>query len=139
MLHRHAEAEGLHVDDGSRRWIEFRRGAPPDESPFVRDVLTKTIYVSVWRGAGDKDLEVSVDDGGHQGRPWLTFLRGDRPELATKARIRLLAEIRARWPEARDIPVTPNGRLPLAHDLVWTGASYVVKPERAAAYDQRGD
>lgn len=139
MLRRHAEAEGLHVDDGSRRWIEFRRNAPADEAPSVREALTKTIYISVWRGGGDKDLEVSVDDGGHRGRPWLVFFRGDQPGLATKARIRLLAEIRARWPDARDVPVMPNGALPLAHDLVWTGASYAVKPERVAAYGRRGD
>ena len=122
------------MDDGSQEWIEFRRNAPADEPHSVRDALTKTIHVSVWRGADGRDLEVLVDDGGRQGRPWLMFLRGDQPELATKARLRLLAEIKARWPEARDIPVMPSGSLPLADNLHWTGTAYVVKPGHVVSY-----
>jgi hypothetical protein len=134
LLRRNALAGGLHVDDGTERWIQFRRGAPSDEPPDARNVLTKTIYVGVYRGTNDSDMEMEVDDGGHQGRAWLTFFRGKRPELATKTRVQLLAEIKHRWPDARDVPVMPNGGLPLADDLVWTGTSYAVKPERLAAY-----
>lgn len=127
------------MDDGTERWIRFRRNAPADESPFVRNMLTKTISVSVWRGADDSDLQVSVDDGGHQGRAWLTFFRGEHPELATKVRVELLAEIKRRWPEARDIPVMPSGSLPFAEDLVWTGTAYAVKAERLPAYTAKGE
>jgi hypothetical protein len=134
MLQRHAREEGLHVDDRSQEWMESRRQADPGEPRLANDVLAKTIYVGVWRGEEDKDMEVLVDDGGRQGRPWLMFSRGDQPELATRSRRRLQAKIKARWPDARDVPVMPSGALPLADDLVWTGESYVVKPERAAAY-----
>lgn len=132
MLNRHAAEAGLHVYDGSDEWIEFRkRTASPKEPPFAKSVGVKTIYVSVWRG---KHSEILVDDGGHQSRPWLMFSRGEAPDLATATRTRLLSEIRARWPEARDVPVTPGGGLPLAQDLIWTGKAYVVKPERVSAY-----
>ena len=135
---RHCAAEdGLHVDDGTEQWIQFRRTAPPDEPPSARSVLTKTIYASVYRGADDTDLEIVVDDGGHQGRAWLSFLRGTHPELATRDRIQVLDEIMRRWPDARDVPVMPNGSLPLTDDLVWTGTSYAVKPARLAGYAKR--
>jgi hypothetical protein len=138
MLRRNAREGGLHVDDGTDEWIKFRRGASSDEPPDARNVLTKTIYVGVYRGADDGDMEVGLDDGGHQGRAWLTFFKGKNPELATKVRVRLLAEIRRRWPDTRDVPVMPNGALPLAEDLVWTGASSAVKPERLTGYASTG-
>lgn len=133
MLHAHASEEGQHVDDGTEEWIEFRRSSSADDRE-VPSILDKTIYVSVWRDASDKDQELSVDDGGHQGRPWLMFFRGEEPELASGARLRLQAKIKARWPDAREVPVMPSGSLPLADDLIWTGEAYVVKPERAAGY-----
>jgi hypothetical protein len=138
MLRRNAREGGLHVDDGTDEWIKFRLGAPSNEPPAARNVLTKTIYVGVYRGNDDRDMEMDVDDGGHQGRAWLTFFRGKHPQLATKVRVQLLAEIQRRWPDARNVPVMPNGALPLADDLVWTGTSYVVKPERLADYAGRG-
>ncbi len=134
ILRREASAGGLHVDDGSQQWIEFRKSAPKDEPPFAKSVLTKTIYVGVWRGTNDDDPEVFVDDGGHQGRPWLTFLQGEHPDLATKFRTRILTDIGRRWPDARVVPVMPNGALPLSDDLTWTGTAYVVKADRARNY-----
>ena len=134
LLRRHARAGNLHVDDGTAEWIEFRRGSHPDEPPSVTAMLSKTIDISIWRGEEDNELEATVDDGGHNGRPWLMFLRGAHPEVATQFRARLLTEIQARWPEVRNIPVTPDGGLPLSEDLVWTGKSYEIKRERAASY-----
>jgi len=141
MLRREASDGGLHVDDGSQQWIEFRKGAPADEPPFAKSVLTKSIYVGLWRGANDDDPEAFVDDGGHQGRPWLTFLQGKHAERATKVRARLLTDIKRRWPDARAAPVMPNGALPLSSDLTWTGTAYVVKAERVRDYakpDEQG-
>jgi hypothetical protein len=136
ILQHLARENGCHLDDSTAKWIEMRRNAPPEEPAFARRVLTKTIYAAVWRGSDDRDLEILIDDGGHQGRAWLTFSQGKRPELATKLRTRVLGEIKRRWPEARDVPVMPNGALPRAEDLLWTGGTYVVKPDRAAAYGQ---
>lgn len=139
MLRDHAAQSDLHLDDGTQEWIEFRQNAPADESPFVRNLLTKTIYVSISRGRKNGSAEVLVDDGGHQGRPWLIFLKGDHPELATTARVRLIANIKARWPDARDVPVMSDGAAPLADDLIWTGTAYAVKSKRQSAYEQRGE
>jgi hypothetical protein len=134
ILRRVAGEEGLHVDDGTEQWLQFRRGAPANEPPFARDVLTKTIYVGVYRGTNDDDMEMDVDDGGHQGRAWLTFFRGKQPELTAKVRVQVMSEIKRRWPDARDVPVMASGALPLADDLVWNGTTYVVKPNRLAGY-----
>ena len=117
----------------------MRRDAPSNEPAFAKSVLTKTIYASVWRGSDDTDEQILVDDGGHQGRAWLTFGQGEKPALASKLRTQVLGEIKRRWPDVREVPVMPNGRLPLADDLLWTGTSYVVKPERAAAYSHSTD
>jgi hypothetical protein len=134
MLQRVARQQGLHVDDGTKQWIQFRRSASPNEPVVADDVLTKTIYATAYRGSDDSDLEIDVDDGGHQGRAWLTFIRGEHPDLAARTRVQLIADIRRRWSDARSIPVMPNGALPLATDLTWTGTSYVVKPDRLATY-----
>lgn len=127
ILRRRAAENGMHVDDGTEQWIKFRRGAHPDETPWARSVLTKTIYAEVYRGADDGNPEIGVDDGGHQGRAWLTFSRGMRPDLANKTRVQLMSDLKRRWPDARDVPILPGGALPLAEDLSWTGTSYSVK------------
>jgi len=137
ILHRHAQAGGLHVDDVSEQWRQTGERAH-DLPPETQSHFTKTIYVGLWRGDCDDDPEVLVDDGGHLGRPWVTFLKGKQPQLATKARVGLVAEINQRWPDTREVPVMPNGGRPLYYDLVWTGASYVVKPDRVAAYAAQG-
>jgi hypothetical protein len=135
MLQRVARQQGLHVDDGTMQWIRFRRSASSNEPDFANDILTKTIYAAVYRGSDDSDMEIFVDDGGRLGRAWLTFIRGERPDLAAGTRAQLIAEIKRRWPDARSIPVMPSGALSLATDLTWTGASYVVKPDRLASYE----
>jgi hypothetical protein len=133
MLSGQARSGALHLDDASATWAQMTRetpGPPPNATSPVR----KTIYVGLWRGSRDDDPEVLVDDGGHPGRAWVTFLRGKHPMLAEHVRLALLAQIEARWPDARPIPVMPNGSLPLAQDLEWTGTAYVVTPDRVGAY-----
>jgi len=102
MLRRHAAAGGLHVDDVSEPAAQ-NTALPPSERP--------TIYVGVWRGSADDDLEVTVDDTFHQGRPWIVFSRGARPELAAALREALLRDISRRWPGARRLPIDPSGGL----------------------------
>jgi hypothetical protein len=126
ILRRRAAQNGMHVDGDTEQWIALRRESHSDESPWVRSVLTKTIYAEVYRGGDDGDPEIGVDDGGHQGRAWLTFLRGNRPEAATKTRDQLMDDLKRRWPETRQIPILPGGALPLPEDLTWTGKSYSV-------------
>lgn len=119
MLRRHAAADGLHVDD---------------ESANSPSPLGRTIYVGVWRGAGDEDMEISVDDAGHAGRAWVIFSRGAQPERAARLRRIVTADIARRWPEARHIPVTLWGGLPLAEDLRATNQGYEIDPAVAPRY-----
>lgn len=122
MLRRHAAAGGLHVDDVSQE-VERNASSLP---PFAR----RTIYIGVWRGLGDDDLEVSIDDAGHRGRAWVVFSMGAQPVLATRLRENLLAEIVRRWPDARRVPILPSGGLPSADDLRPSADGYKIVPSR---------
>lgn len=131
ILNRRASADGLRVSDQTEASIEMYKRAPRQGGAFVESVLDRTIDISVWRG---RDLEILMEDGGHKGRPWMTFSRGKDTDLATRTRVQLISDVKARWPQARDVPVTPSGGLPFARDLDWTGTAYVVKPDRRNAY-----
>jgi hypothetical protein len=130
MLRRQAAAGGLHVDDGSREREEIQR-ADPNFPDFARGSL----FVGVWRGDNDDDLEVSVDDAGHPNRAWLTFARGSQVEAATRFRETLIRALRQRWPNFRALPILPGGGLPLADDLIHTPSGYRIKRAEAARYD----
>lgn len=118
--------ETLHVDDQSAEWSNIANIHPPD--------TRKSIYVGVWRGKDDNDIEVVVDDGGHIGRAWVTFFRGRDPRMAAVFRKRVVAELKRRWPNALDIPVLPSGGLPLARDLQVTAGGYKIARSAASSY-----
>lgn len=130
MLRRHAAAGGLHVDDVSRQVVELQRS-----DPSFPDFARRSIYVGVFRGTDDDQLEVSVDDSGHPGRAWVIFLRGAQVAAATRLREELLGNIRQRWPDVPSVPVLPDGGLPLADDLVQTPTGYRIMRSRAAGYN----
>ena len=130
VLRRHAAADGaLHVDDVSEEWREFEHEA--DTPADIR----KTIYVGVWRGRNDDDIEASVDDMGHNGRAWVTFLKGRQPDRAARFREGVLADIGRRWPDAKALPVLPTGGLPLSDDLRMTPTGYKIDRSAAARYE----
>lgn len=128
MLRERARLDSLHIDDVSEEWVQLGRGEPAT-SP-----TKKSIYIGLWRTADDKDLLAHVDDGGHLGKAWVVFLAGEQTQLAARVRRGLVADIERRWPHVREVPVMPNGALPLYQDLVWTGSSYAVKSDRTSAY-----
>lgn len=125
MLQRHAAAGGLHVDDNS----EEARGVGGEPSL----ISGRTIYIGVFRGTEDDDMEVLVDDGGHSGRAWVIFSRGAHPDLAARTRAALQDDIFRRWPGAQRLPVLPSGGLPLASDLRLSPDGYRIV--RSAARD----
>jgi hypothetical protein len=129
MLRRHADASGLHVDDGSEEWRQFER-----EANLFAPEDRLTFNVGVWRGANDDEAEAFADDRFHPGRIWVTFLRGSEPDRSTSFRVPLLAEIRRRWRDARPIPILPSGGVPLVGDLVLTRNGYRIARSAAATY-----
>ncbi len=130
LLQRRAAADGeLHVDDVSEKWREFQHDA---DTPAATRM---PIYVGVWRGVNDDDIEASVDDIGHNGRAWVTFLRGRQPDRAARFRRGVLAEIGRRWPDAKALPVLPTGGLPLPDDLRMTPTGYKIDRTAAATYE----
>jgi hypothetical protein len=121
---------GLHVDDVSEEWREMEamdETSPPGERG--------TLYVGVWRGADDEEMEAEADDHGHRGRAWITFHNGPEPRRSAKYRRAVLADVRSRWPDSRILPILPSGGLPLARDLRPTAAGYGIAAESAAAYE----
>jgi hypothetical protein len=129
LLRQQAAAHGLHVDDLS---AQQRRNM--EELPLPA-ALRGTLFVGVWRGANDDEMEAGADDMGHPGRAWLNFARGTDPVRSTRVREAFLAALRRRWPGARPIPVTPAGGLPLAEDLRWMAQGYRIDRARAASYE----
>jgi hypothetical protein len=127
ILRRDASAGGLHVEDVSDAWA--RLGAR-ERDPLLR----KSIYIGLWRGFLHGDLEVTVDDGGHPGRPWVIFSRGEHPTLAGQFRDGLLRDINHRWPDALELPISPSGGLPLVQDLRATPTGYKIVRSAAAGY-----
>ncbi len=130
VMRQHAAASGLHVDDGSAQWREFEReaeqSAPADQVTF---------NLGVWRGADDEEPVAFADDRFHQGRVWVTFLRGTKPDGFKAYRDATISEIANRWPEAKSLPILPWGGLPHARDLVLTANGYRISRSSAAAYE----
>jgi hypothetical protein len=119
-----AEAEGFHVD-----------AADADDLQMLSKALPMNIHAAVWRGADDDEVLAGVDDmGGHLGRAWITFSRGEDPRLASRFRERAMRRILARWPSTQSLPILPTGGIPLAADIRLTPEGYRVKPEAASRY-----
>jgi hypothetical protein len=129
ILRRRAAADpSLHVDDVSARWRDLAAGAA--SLPEVDG----TIYVGIWRGENDDELEVDANDMGHKGRVWLTFPKGTQPDRSTKLSTGLIGAVRDRWPDAEPLPVLPSGALALSTDLRKTSAGYKVAKSAAGRY-----
>jgi hypothetical protein len=129
MLRQQAPLQGFHVDDVSAKWRDFEQHVK-DFPPAIQ----KTIYVGVWRGKDDDDLIVSVDDGGHPRKAWITFYRGPEPKFAEQFWDTLTGEIRRRWPDVHSIPILPSGGLPLSNDLILTPQGYKIVRSAAERY-----
>jgi hypothetical protein len=112
-LRKHAAQSGLH--DGSLKWREFERTAkqisPEDQVTF---------NAGVWQGENDDEAVAFADDRFHQGRVWITFVRGVNPNRFKAYRDATISAIRDRWPEAKFLPILPWGGLTHARDLVLT-------------------
>lgn len=119
----------LHVEDATAQWLAMQ--AREKTTPPAKRA---TLYVGVWRGADDKAPVADAMDYLHAGRVWVTF-RDDRdPASSARFRIAALREIRAHFPQAHDLPVLPDGGLPLDRDLRLTAGGYRILAARAGAY-----
>jgi hypothetical protein len=116
----------VHVEDATAQWLAMQardRSTPPGKRA--------TLYVGVWRGAGDKVPLAEAMDYLHPGRVWVTFREGSDP---FHVRVAALSGIQVRFPQAHGLPVLPDGGLPLDADLRLTTQGYRIDPARAAAY-----
>ena len=133
ILRNHAAASGADMVDNSADWQQFERQIK-DPKPDPASVLHKTLYAGLFGDYSDRDPLVELDDGGHEGRPWLIFFNGLHPKKAANLRHSLTRVDYAPLAGCADIPIMPNGGLPLDNDLIWTGHDYVVKPGSVATY-----
>ena len=130
ILRRHATArEELHVDDVTAEWVKFEA-----KTNTVAPAVRGTIFVGVWRGARDDEPIADAEDSTHRGRAWVTFLKGQHTDVAARFRVAVLADIARTWPDARPLPVTPSGGLPLPEDLRLTPSGYKIAPKAAHDY-----
>ena len=125
ILRQSSSSHGLDAIEGSGAWREMMTHSP-DAHPNA--ILQKTIYVALWRGHKDDDLEALVDDGGHMGRPWVIFYDGQHVDLSRRFRTDLISSLRKRWPSAIYIPVDRGGGLPSLKQVEGDG----VQPSKAA-------
>lgn len=130
ILRQNAAASGLHVDDVSAEWREFEQRAKQ-----IAPAEQVTFNVGVWYGADDDEPVVLANDRFHQGKAWVSFLRGVKPDRFKSYRESTIEAIRDRWPEARFLPILPWGGLPHAHDLVLTPSGYKISRSAAADYE----
>jgi hypothetical protein len=129
LLRQAAPKQGFHVDDGSAQWREFARQAKNLPPP-----AHKTLYAGVWSGKDDNDFIAMADDGGHNGRTWITCYSGNHPAAAKRFWLDLNAAIHRRWPTTKPIPILPSGALPLSDDLQITPKGYQIVRSAAAKY-----
>lgn len=129
LLRQAAPKHGFHVDDGSAQWRDFASQGK-DLPPPAR----KTLYAGVWSGKDDDDFIAMADDGGHNGRSWITVYTGKHGAAARRFWVDLKAQLIRRWPAARSIPILPSGALPLSEDLQLTPRGYRINRSAAANY-----
>jgi hypothetical protein len=97
-----------------------------------------TVSLVLYRPIAGKEWpEVTVDEAGHPGIPWVEFVDSWVPQetvAARASRASIVAELRARWPNLREVPVLPDGGLPLRDDLRFTPNGYKVAALAAPNY-----
>ena len=129
IMRRMAVSNGMHVDDDSEKWIAFENSQPPKE----RNTAV-SIYVGIWRGSQDDDLEAGVSDMFHVGRAWVSFYQGGHVDFPADKREQVLAGIMQRWHDARLVPILPSGAEPLAEDLRLTSGGYKIAASAGPNY-----
>lgn len=129
LLRQAAPKQGFHVDDGSEQWRDFAKVAKDLPLP-----ARKKLYAGIWSGKDDDDFIAMADDGGHNGRSWITVYSGKHGAAAKRFWVDLKAQLIRRWPAARTVPILPSGALPLSDDLQLTPRGYRIKRSAAAKY-----
>jgi hypothetical protein len=131
VLRTAAVAEGMHVDAASNHELESEAKVSPD--------FEMTLKAAVWRGPNDDEpIASAMDHHDHLRLVWITFFRGEDPELASQFRESAMHEIMIRWPGTLALPIMPTGAIPLPRDLVRTPGGYAVNPAEAHKYDRAG-
>lgn len=120
-----AKTEGLHVD-----------ATNAEDLKRLSEVSPMTIHAAVWRGKNDDEpLAVAMDLPDNLGRAWISFFKGENPDLAKRFRERAMRKIFERWPSTQQLPIMPTGTIPLPADLRQTSEGYRVSPDAASKYD----
>ena len=130
IMRRIAGASGMHVDDDSAKWIAFENSQPPKERN-----TPASIYVGIWKGSKDDEMEAGISDMFHVGRVWVSFYQNGRAAgIPADKREQVVAQIRQRWPDAKFVPVLPSGGEPLAEDLRLTSDGYKIAASAGPNY-----
>jgi hypothetical protein len=68
-------------------------------------------------------------------RVWLTFRIAQKPGQANRFRTSFMQEVRALWPETKELPVLNGETIPLPDDLILDGDKYILDPSATDRYN----
>ncbi len=123
-MQKHAARFSYHVDY-----------ATDEELTAQSSVSPISFNATVWAGQFDEEFVASaMSPPNTTERVWLSFNVGDDPALITQFRTSLMKEVRATWPDTKELPVLRGETIPLPDDLVVQGDKYVLKPSAAVRY-----
>lgn len=125
IMQKHAARAGFHVD-----------GATDEEIALHNEVTPTSFRAAVWAGANDEKFIASAMNRPYDaGRIWLTF-KGEKNMMQTnRFREALMQEVRASWPQTKELPVLNGETIPLPADLIVEGDRYVLDPAAADRYN----
>jgi len=125
VMQKQAAKSGYHVDHASKQDLAVRS-----------DIAPRTFSAGVWAGANDdENIATAMNEPSGSDRIWLTFAAGQNPDQADRFRISLMQEVRAIWPETKELPILNGETIPLPGDLILDGDRYILDPSAADRYD----
>lgn len=124
VMQEHASRFDYHVDHAT------------DEELAAQSAVSPISFnASVWAGASDEEFIASaMSPPGTKERVWLSFNVGKDPARMAQFRASLMQEVRAAWPDTKELPILRGETIPLPQDLAVEGDKYVLKPSAAARY-----
>lgn len=124
LMEKHASRFDYHVDHATDEELAARSA-----------VLPTTFSAAVWAGANDEEnIASALNEPNRSEKVWLTFAVGQDAARLTRFRTSLMQEVRATWPDTKELPVLRGETIPLPDDLVVEGDKYVLKPSAAVRY-----
>jgi hypothetical protein len=125
LMEKHASRFDYHVDYATKRELA------------ARSVVVRTTFsAAVWAGANDEEnIASALNEPNRSEKVWLTFSVGQDAARVTRFRTSLVEEVRATWPDTKELPVLNGETIPLPDHLIVDGDKYILDPSAADRYN----